>query len=83
MSAPAEDVLRQFSAALTPAARHHLELNYQTIALVHAATERVPPLELARICSVGIGWNHPANAAGLIRYRLKREAGTDHDDQEN
>jgi hypothetical protein len=74
-----DDVLRQFTAALTPAARHHLDLNYQSIALIHAATEHLPPLELGRICSTGIGWHTPANPAGLILFRLRREAHIDDD----
>lgn len=77
-----DDPLRHFSNSLTPAARHHLDLNYQTIRAIRQACERLTPVELARIVSKGIGWHTPANAPGLILYRLKREAGALDDGQE-
>jgi hypothetical protein len=74
-----DDPIRLFSNALTPAARHHFDLNYQTIRLIRAAAQHRPPAELARICSTGIGWHTPANPAGLILFRLRREAHIDDD----
>lgn len=79
MSEPA-DVVREFTEALSPAARHHLDLT-RAIPLIRAATEHTSPAELAHIVSAGIGWHTPANAAGLILFRLDREAHS-HDDQE-
>lgn len=81
------DVIRVFSLALTPAARHHLELNYDSIALIRAACEHQTPTELARIVSVGIGWHTPINPWPVMRYRIARAAGHDmnhhpHDDME-
>lgn len=75
-----DDPVHAFTEALTAAARHHLELSYESIRLIRAASEHLPPLELGRICSAGIGWNHPANASALLLYRLRREAHID--DQE-
>jgi len=80
MTAPKQDPVRAFSAALTPTARRHLELTYQTIPLIHAGCERHGPEKLARIVCNGVGGRTPANAAGLMLYRLRREAGID--DQE-
>jgi len=68
------DPVRAFSDALTPAARHHIDLNYESIPLIHAASKYVPPAELAAICSAGIGWNSPANAHSLIMFRIRRES---------
>jgi hypothetical protein len=79
VTAPEQDPVRAFTSALTAAARSHLDLTYESIRLIRAATERLSPLELARICSVGIGWNHPANAARLLVFRLRREAQIDDD----
>lgn len=79
------DPLWTFAHALSPAARHHYAAlsSFTTIPLVRAACERMTPAELARLVGKGIGWKQPANAAGVLLYRLKREAGQlDNDDQE-
>lgn len=78
------DILRSFRDALTPAARHHLARlpGQGHVPHVLAACERKSPLEIARIVARGIGWNHPANAAGLIAFRLRREAGIDDDNND-
>lgn len=69
------EVLRNFTAALPPAARQRLVLDQRSIADMHCALESLTVEELARIVSTGIGWNHPANGAALMRYRLARAAG--------
>lgn len=84
MTTPDTDVLRDFTAALSAAARAHLShvSIYESIRYIRAACERLTPAELAKIVGRGIGWHTPANAPGLILYRLKREAGALDDDQE-
>lgn len=77
MTETERDVLQAFTAALTSAARHALELNYDSIRYIRAATEHHTPAELARIASakpVGAG---VANPHQLILYRLRREARID------
>jgi hypothetical protein len=79
------DPLWTFAHALSPAARHHYAAlsSFTTIPLVRAACERMTPTELARLVGKGIGWKAPANAAGLMLHRLKREAGLlDNDDDQ-
>lgn len=77
------DVIRAFTAALTPAARHALELNYDSIRYIRAATGHHTPAELARIVSAGIGRQNPANPSALILFRLRRESGLDDDQEDN
>lgn len=79
------DPIRVFSNALTPAARHHLELHQHTIPVIRQAAEKTSPTELARIVGKGIGWHTPANPWPLMWFRLRRSAGLDdtqNDDQE-
>lgn len=77
MTGTDQDALRAYTQALTPAARHALGgLDNDTIRWIHAATERIGTAELARICSKGIH-HGTTNARGLIRYRLRREARLD------
>ncbi|WP_375483276.1 hypothetical protein [uncultured Jatrophihabitans sp.] len=67
--------MRQFSNALTPAARTHLRLDYESIALIRTACETHTPRQLAQTVAKGIGWRNPANAPALLLYRLRRAAG--------
>lgn len=83
MTAADVDPVRAFTAALSAAARHARELNYDSIGYIRTASEKHPPADLARIVSAGIGWHTPANPHALMLYRLRREAGQLNDQEDD
>lgn len=78
------DEVRAFTTALTPAARHHLTAmpGYDQIRCIHTACQRLTPKQLAKTVSAGIGYHTPANAAALLAFRLRREAGIDQEEED-
>lgn len=81
-AAEQDDPVRAFTAALSGAAHRQLPIDYTTIPLIRAASEKHTPADLARIVSAGIGWHTPANPHALMLYRLRREAGQLDDETE-
>lgn len=80
MTAAEPDVLPAFTAALTAAARHHIDLSYDSIRHIRAATEKRTPAELAAY--VG-GTDHGlALTPARMLWRLRRAAGRDDDEQQ-
>lgn len=71
--------LAAFHAALPPHIARAVTLDPTTIPAIHAATARIPPKELARICAKGVTRQH-RNIRGVILHRLRREAGLNDQD---